>query len=190
MTIRTARVSDAEELLNIYRPYVERTAISFEYEVPTVEEFAGRIERTLKRYPYLAAEENGELLGYIYASPFIQRRAYDWSVETSIYLKCGHTGQGLGGKLYQKLEEILAMQHIQNVNACIAVTDTEDPYVTNNSMEFHDHIGYRLVGKFNRCGYKFNRWYDMIWMEKIIGTHPDNPGEVIPFGELNRAEVV
>ena len=78
ITIRTATLSDAQALLNIYAPYVEHTAITFEYDVPSVEEFAYRIEHTLQKYPYLIAEKNGSLLGYAYASPFHERPAYDW----------------------------------------------------------------------------------------------------------------
>jgi phosphinothricin acetyltransferase len=184
MTIRTATEADAEQLLDIYRPYIEKTAISFEYEVPTVEEFVGRIRKTLKNYPYLVAVEDGEIVGYSYASSFIGRRAYDWSVETSIYLKMGCTKKGYGKALYQKLEETLKKQNIQNIDACIAVTDTEDPYVDNNSMEFHEHLGYQLVARFPKSGCKFGRWYDMVWMEKCVGTHPENPDPVIPFSEL------
>jgi phosphinothricin acetyltransferase len=184
MTIRTATEADAEQLLDIYRPYIEKTAISFEYEVPTVEEFAGRIRKTLEKYPYLVAVEDGEIVGYSYASSFIGRRAYDWSVETSIYLKMGCTKKGYGKALYQKLEETLKKQNIQNIDACIAVTETADPYVDNNSMEFHEHLGYQLVARFPKSGCKFGRWYDMVWMEKCVGTHPENPDPVIPFSEL------
>ena len=88
LTIREASVKDAAELLEIYRPYVEHTNVSFEYETPSGEEFAGRIAHTLERYPYLVAQnDEGEILGYAYASAFKSREAYDWSVELSIYVK-------------------------------------------------------------------------------------------------------
>lgn len=182
--IRMATVEDAAELLNIYRYYVEKTAVSFEYEVPTVEEFRRRIGNTLKKYPYLAAVENGEIKGYVYASPFISRAAYDWCVETSIYLKNGEQKKGYGRMLYEALEEILARQNILNVNACIACTDNEEVHLTNNSMEFHEHMGYKPVGTFHQCGYKFDKWYDMIWMEKMIGSHTVPPKPFIPLPEL------
>ena len=89
MQIRIASLDDAEELLKIYAPYVEKTAITFEYEVPTLEEFKNRMTRVLERYPYLVAEKEGELLGYAYVSPFKERPAYNWAVETSIYVKEG-----------------------------------------------------------------------------------------------------
>lgn len=169
--IRMAEVGDAEELLGIYRYYVEETAISFEYEVPTVEVFRQRIENTLKKYPYLAAVSNGEIKGYVYASPFVGRAAYDWCAETSIYLKRDEKKKGYGRMLYEALEEMLARQNILNVNACIAYTENEEEHLTNNSMQFHEHMGYKPVGIFHKCGYKFDKWYDMIWMEKMIGEH-------------------
>lgn len=173
--IREGQVEDAEALLAIYAPYVEHTAITFEYEVPTPEEFAERIRQTKKQYPYLAAEQDGKLLGYAYAGQFHAREAYAWAVETSIYVAedCKH--MGIGGRLHAALEEALKSQGFLNMNACIAYVPKEDEYLTNNSVEFHAHLGYRMVGQFYQCGYKFGRWYDMVWMEKLIGEHGANP---------------
>ena len=181
--VRMAEPADAAELLEIYRPYVEKTAISFEYETPTVEEFRRRIAHILERYPYLAAMESGTLVGYAYAAPFKARAAYDWSVETTVYIRQDCVKRGCGKRLYLVLEELLRRQNILNANACIAVTEGEDPYLTNNSMEFHSHMGYRLVGRFQKCGCKFGRWYDMVWMEKLLGEH-GTPQPVIPVGQL------
>ncbi len=185
ITIRTAALSDAEELLAIYAPYVTRTVISFECEVPSLEEFRARIEQKLKRYPYLVAERDGELLGYTYTSPFVGRAAYDWAAETTIYLREDKKRMGVGKKLYTALEEISAMQNILNLNACIGYPEVEDEYLTKNSAEFHAHMGYRMVGEFKKCGYKFGRWYNMVWMEKLIGEHTPNPAPVVPFPELD-----
>ena len=171
ITIRTATLSDAQALLNIYSPYVEHTAITFEYDVPSVEEFAFRIKNTLQKYPYLVAEKNGRLLGYAYASPFHERPAYDWAVETSIYVDQNIKHQGIGRRLHDALEDALRSQGILNMNACIAYPPEEDEYLDRNSVEFHTHMGYRLVGEFYKCGYKFHRWYNMVWMEKLIGNH-------------------
>ena len=171
ITIRTATLSDAQALLNIYSPYVEHTAITFEYDVPSVEEFASRIKNTLQKYPYLVAEKNGRLLGYAYASPFHERPAYDWAVETSIFVDQNIKHQGIGRRLHDALEDALRSQGILNMNACIAYPPEEDEYLDKNSVEFHTHMGYRLVGEFYKCGYKFHRWYNMVWMEKLIGNH-------------------
>ena len=105
--IRLARPQDAEELLEIFRPYVLETAVAFNYEPPTLEEFRDTMEDRLRRYPYLVAETEEGLMGYAYASPFKARAAYDWAVETSIYVKQGHPGQGYGRLLHDRLEELL-----------------------------------------------------------------------------------
>ena len=97
-TIRVVSPDDAAELLALYRPYVEDTAISFEWETPTLEEFTARIRRTLTKYPYLVLEQAGELLGYAYLSPFHTRAAYAWGAETTIYLRRDSLGQGVGQK--------------------------------------------------------------------------------------------
>lgn len=177
ISIRLATEADAENLLAIYTPYVTQTAITFEYEVPSVEAFRDRIRKTIKRYPYLVAEVNGQLLGYAYASAFKERAAYDWSVETSIYVKMGERRAGIGTRLYTTLEDLLKKQNIINVNACIAYPHPE-------SERFHEKFGYKAVAHFTKCGYKMGHWHDMIWMEKMLGEHPMEPKEVIPIEKL------
>lgn len=179
--IRIAKIEDAEVLLEIYRPYVEKTAISFEYDVPTLKEFEERMKKTLKKYPYLVAENNGEVIGYAYAGPFIGRAAYGWGIETTIYIREDKKKCGAGKKLYEALEKILKAQNILNMNACIGYPDEEDEYLNKNSVEFHAHLGFKMVGEFHKCGYKFGRWYNMVWMEKIIGEHKENQEKVIDF---------
>ena len=186
ITTRTAAPADAKALLAIYTPYVEQTAITFEYDVPTLEEFKSRIQTTLQKFPYIIAEEDSKILGYAYASPFKERAAYGWSVETSIYVKQDERQKGIGRILYDRLEEILKKQGILNVNACIGYPQIEDEYLTQDSVRFHEKLGYSMVGTFHKCGYKFGRWYDMVWMEKFIGEHDTsgNQPEVIAFTQL------
>ena len=279
LTFRVARPEDAEALLAIYAPYVEETAITFEYEVPSVEAFRARIAHTLATYPYIVAVEAQEanagtgrvddasvscldraeanagtahvdgtptssapasgadevtgahrtsehIIGYAYVGRLHERAAYDWSVETSIYVDRCAQKHGLGRELYERLEAILRAMNIISVNACIAYPGTmntvaaadrlqdahigigdpntadrarkdprkgsadsgtdigEDPYLNTNSPDFHAHLGYQLVGHFHACAYKFDRWYDMIWMEKWIAPHPAKPEAMIPFPEL------
>lgn len=183
-SIRTATPGDAGELLAIYTPYVTDTAISFESEAPGLSEFQKRIENTLKRYPYLLAESDGEILGYAYTGPFVGRAAYAWAAETTIYLKEDKKKMGIGRALYESLEKVSKAQNILNLNACIGYTEAEDEYLTGNSVQFHAHMGYRMVGEFHKCGYKFGRWYNMVWMEKILGEHRESPEEVILFPAL------
>lgn len=182
--IRIVSVQDAEAILKIYAPYVEKTAITFEYEVPTVAEFENRISRILERYPYLAAERDGELVGYAYAGPFKERAAYDWAVETTVYVRKDQKRTGIGRELYEMLEKILSMQNILNLNACIAYTEKEDEWLTQDSVRFHERLGYKLTGRFHKCGYKSGKWYDMVWMEKMLGEHGVAPKEVRAFPEI------
>jgi Sortase and related acyltransferases len=182
--IRTASPDDAAEILKIYAPYVEETAITFEYDVPSVSEFRGRIENTLRKYPYLLAESEGEIIGYAYTGAFVGRQAYDWSAETTVYVQKDRKKTGVGGCLYRALESVSAAQNILNLNACIGCPEVEDEYLTKNSVEFHAHFGYSVIGEFHKCGYKFGRWYNMVWMEKMIGEHKADPQPVIPFAIL------
>lgn len=183
--IRPATVQDAEEILGIYTPYVENTAITFEWDVPTIEDFRGRIAHTLEKYPYIVAEKDGKIVGYAYTGVFKGRTAYNWSVESSIYVDDHAKGCGIGRKLYEALETLSRAQHIQNLNACITLPDEEDEYLTFDSPRFHERMGYHQVAKFSKCGYKFGRWYNMGWMEKWIGDHEDVPAPVIPFSEMD-----
>ena len=177
ISIRFAKTEDAKELLKIYAYYVTDTAISFETEVPSEEEFKLRIEEVLKSYPFIVACNDDEILGYAYLHSFVGRKAYELSAETTIYLNPDKKKMGIGKKLYSVLEDIAKEQNITNLYSCIGYVDKEDEYLNNNSVQFHEHIGFRMVGKFENCGHKFGRWYHMVWMEKIIGEH----GEIREF---------
>lgn len=181
ITVGNAELKDAERLLEIYDYYVKNTAITFEYTTPTIEEFRGRMEKTMQKYPYLVAVKDEKIAGYAYAGAFVGRAAYDWSCETSIYLDKNARRCGIGKMLYAALEKELEKMGILNMYACIGYPDNEDEYLTKNSAEFHSHIGFVQVGEFHKCGYKFGRWYNMIWMEKIIGEHKKDQAPVIGF---------
>ena len=170
--IRDAAPDDAAALAEIYGPYVTDTAITFEYEAPTPAAFQARMQSLLGRYPYLVAEQAGQALGYAYAGPFHPRAAYAWAAEVAIYLRRDCRGRGLGRALYARLEEQCRAMGLQNLYACIAAPAAPDPYLDDRSVQFHSRRGYALCGRFRRCGYKFGRWYDMVWMEKLLGSHP------------------
>ncbi len=173
MKIRNALKEDAKALLGIYSYYVENTAITFEYDVPSEEEFIQRIEHITEKYPYIICEnDDGMIMGYAYAGVFKDRAAYDHCVEVTVYVRNGFQKHGIGRILYSELEKRLKQQGIINFYACIGYPcENDDEYLTKNSAEYHEHMGYRLCGTFHKCGYKFGRWYDMIWMEKFINIH-------------------
>lgn len=182
--IREATPKDAEALVEIYAPYVRETAVTFEYDVPSVAEFSGRIERVLEKFPYLVAEDDGESVGYAYAGAFHPRAAYQWCAEMSVYVKQNARRMGVGRMLYDAMEAILRMQRLTNVEACIAVPSAPDAHLTMDSVRFHEKMGYRMVGAFHQCGYKFDTWYDMVWMEKHIGEHTHAQPSVLRFDEI------
>lgn len=171
MIIRDVCVQDAPQLLAIYTPYVLNTAISFEYEAPSLQEFEGRIRSITATFPYLAAEEDGQIIGYAYAAPYHPRKAFMISAEASIYLDPRFHRKGVGHALYRELERRLTTMGITNLYALIAYTPADDPYLPRDSVYFHEKMGFTLVGHLHQCGLKFGRWYDMYYMEKIIAPH-------------------
>ncbi|HFR3686722.1 TPA: N-acetyltransferase family protein [Streptococcus suis] len=159
--MRSARIEDAADLVAIYAPYVEKTAITFETEVPTVEAFASRIEKTLEKFPYLVAVEEGKIVGYAYASTYYARAAYDWTVEFSVYVQKEARGKGIGNLLYTALEEELTVRGFKNFLACIALPNPA-------SIALHEKKGYQQVAHFKKVGYKFGTWHDIVWLQKSL----------------------
>ncbi|HFI0301963.1 TPA: N-acetyltransferase family protein [Streptococcus suis] len=161
IVIRNAQVEDAANLVAIYAPYVEKTAITFETQVPAVEDFANRIEKTLKKFPYLVAVEEGQVVGYAYASTYYARAAYDWTVELSVYVQKEARGKGIGTLLYTALEEELTARGFKNFLACIALPNPA-------SIALHEKRGYQQVAHFKKVGYKFGTWHDIVWLQKSL----------------------
>ncbi|HFI0618628.1 TPA: N-acetyltransferase family protein [Streptococcus suis] len=159
--IRNAQAEDAANLVAIYAPYVEKTAITFEIQVPAVEDFANRIEKTLKKFPYLVAVEEGKIVGYAYASTYYARAAYDWTVELSVYVQKEARGKGIGTLLYNALEKELTARGFKNFLACIALPNPA-------SIALHEKRGYQQVAHFKKVGFKFGTWHDIVWLQKSL----------------------
>ncbi len=176
--LRVATPADAPALLAVYAPYVRETFITFEYDVPGAAEFAGRVARTLERFPYLVACAGGRVLGYAYAGTFHDRPAYDWAVETSIYVDRAARGRHVGRLLHEGLECACRLMGVRNLEACIAWPDQ------GGSVGFHERMGYRMVGRFEACGYKLGAWRDMVWMEKHIAGHEGAPEPLRAFPQV------
>ena len=169
--IRIATEADVPAILEIYAPYVTGTTITFEYEVPTKTEFLNRFRTITRDYPWLVWEENGEILGYAYACRPFERAAYSWCAEPSIYLKSAAQGRGIGRRLYLALEELLKLQGCRVLLALITGENT-------GSVAFHEKLGYSVCGQIHRCGWKFDRWLNVFWMEKhlnIVDNSMDFP---------------
>ena len=184
INIRLATPGDAKALLHIYAPYILNTGVTFEYEVPGEEEFRERIRKTLEQYPYLVAYKENQIIGYAYAKPLGERVAFSHSAETAIYLSQNARGHGVGKLLYGELEKILKLQNITNLYAAVSYRELEDETISHASPHFHLAMGYRKAAHFSKCGYKFGRWYDIVWYEKYIDSHIDHPADFIPFNTL------
>lgn len=188
--IRIATPNDARGVRDVYRPYILETAVTSEYTVPEVAEFERRIASTLERYPYLVAELDGAIVGFTYASSFRPRIGSRHAVETSIYVARDLKRGGIGGGLYRCLGEILKLQNVYNMNACIAYANPEDEYVPQTSRIFHEKIGYRQCAHFSKCSRKFGRWYDLLFMEKmLVDPHPEEEQPFIAFPDVDRARI-
>lgn len=177
ITLRIARADDARALLEIYRPYVLETAITFEYEPPSEEEFRSRIERTLESYPYLVAECGGVPVGYAYASRYRERAAYAWDAELSVYLAPDAQGDGVGGCLYDALLGLLRAQGYVNVYAVVT-------HPNERSEAFHRKLGFSPCALFHETGYKFDRWIDVAELVRRIGEMGRKAAPPVKFPAL------
>ena len=163
MPIRFAKESDIPQILEIYRPYVEKTTVTFEYDTPTLEGFTGRFREITECFPFLVWEEDGRILGYAYACLPFSREAYRWIAEPSIYLEQQVRGRGIGRKLYTALEEILKLLGYR-LSYALITSENEA------SLRFHEALGYRVLAHFPGCAYKHGRQLGVTWMEKCLSS--------------------
>lgn len=165
LLMRSATLDDAPALLEIYRPFIENTAVSFETQVPTVDEFAARVEKALKGWAWLVAEVDGQIAGYAYGGTHRERAAYRWSVETSVYLHSDFHRRGIAKLLYSQLFDVLAKKGYCNAYAGATLPN-------DASIGFHRSMGFEWVGVFKRVGWKFGRWHDVAWMQRVLRETP------------------
>lgn len=179
--IRTAMIDDAKGILEVYGTYVTNTAVTFEYETPSVDDIEALITDTLEAYPFLVATQGENVIGFSYAKAYRTREAYAWSVESSIYISQEQRQNGIGRALYTELENSLRQMGILNMYACIASSDEPDEYLTDASIRFHERMGFTEIGRLPECGCKFGRWYDIVWMGKSLGEHTPDPAKPTRF---------
>lgn len=175
---RLAKEADAGRLRDIYRPYVTDTAVTFEYDVPSVAEFASRIRHISAQYPYLVCEEGGEIAEYAYLSPFRERAAYDWDVETSVYIEERFQNRGIGSGFYARL--LAFAEELGYYNAYGVVT-----LPNAGSLALHRAFGFEDAGIWHRCGYKLGRWHDVICLERHLGNFDREPVPPISIAALS-----
>ena len=175
--IRLATPADGPACAAIYAPYVTETAVSFELVPPTADEMAGRIERTLGRTPWLVAEVDGAVRGYAYGSRHRERAAYDWTVETAVYVDRESHGRGLGRACMTALLDVL---RLQGFHLAVAGVTAPNPA----SVGLHRALGFERIGVFEAIGFKLGRWHGVEWFGLELGPRPDAPAPVRPIGEL------
>jgi phosphinothricin acetyltransferase len=156
--VRIVNPSDVQAIAEIYNYYIINTIITFEMEPVSSEEIAARIEKYLEIGPYLVYEEHQEVVGYAYVSKFRERKAYENTVESTIYLKNGLGGKGIGFQLYSELLSQTISKY-RTVIAGIALPNEA-------SVRFHEKCGFRKIGHFSEVGRKFGKWIDVGFWQK------------------------
>lgn len=177
--IRLATPTDAAPILGIYTPYISDTSYTFETEVPSVNAFAQRIQNYLQEWPWLVCEVNGQIAGYAYGARYRERAAYQWCVESSVYIHDKFQRAGVGDALYTALLAILKQQGFRNVYAVINLPNEK-------SVAFHEKMGFEYFATYKNVGYKLGRWKDVGWWQCIINAYDDDPAAPVKFSELDK----
>lgn len=181
--IRLIEPNDVPLALEIYRPYVLHTAITFEYEVPTIVEFTEKMETITAEYPWLVCFHHGKMVGYAYAAKFRTRAAYQWSPESTIYMATDFQGRGVGRVLYETLFEVLRLQGYYNVYAGLLIPNEK-------SERLHKSTGFKEVGVYEKVGYKLGKWHDTKWFQLALRTHSDHPELPIKIAEIVESDAL
>jgi L-amino acid N-acyltransferase YncA len=176
--IRTARPEAAEEMLEIYKPYILNTAYTFETEIPSVHEFSQRIKKYTEKYPWIVAIAGDQIAGYAYASGHRDRDAYQWTCECSVYVHENFKGKGTGSKLYATLFEILKYQGFRNVYAGITIPNEA-------SEKMHSKCGFELFAVYENIGYKNGAWHKVGWWKLQLNGYDLLPPPPKRFSEID-----
>ena len=180
--LQVAGDGDVFPMLAIYAPYVRDTAITFEYKVPTAAEFGARLHHVLPEYPWLVCRAPGQVLGYAYAHRHMERAAYQWNAELSVYLDRAARGRGLGRRLYGALMELLTMQGVLSAHALVTSPNPA-------SQALHQSMGFGLTAVQRLAGYKNGAWHDVLWYEKELAPRGPEPAAPVPLSALPQSQV-
>lgn len=177
ISIRKAAASDLPGILALYSVYIMETTHTFEYVVPSLDEFHDRFNTITEHFPWLICECDGKLAGYAYASAAFKRAAYNWDADLAVYLDSRFHRQGIATALYSCLIDLLKLQGYYNLYAVITANNTP-------SVNFHRTFGFTDIGVFHKSGYKFGTWIDVLWMEKSLRHHNLEPAPTVAFNQL------
>lgn len=167
-TIELVDLKNTKEILDIYAPYIKNTPITFEYEVPTMDEFRARINNIINYFPWLVYKIDNVIVGYAYASSYKERAAFQWDAEVSVYLLPSYYGHGIASALYHTLLELLTLQGFYNAYALICVPN-------DKSINLHHALGFQMIGIAKQTGYKFNKWHDLATLVKSLKSFEIEP---------------
>ena len=179
LTIRIAKPNDAKGILEIYAPYISNTSFTFETEIPSVEEFAERIKTYLINWPWLVCEIDGKIAGYTYATKYRERVAYQWGVESSVYIHDDFQREGIARALYTALFDILKQQGFNTVYAVINLPNEK-------SISLHERLGFHHFATYEKAGYKLGKWKNVGWWQLSINDYGDAPAAPIKFSEMDK----
>src|SRR5262245_36865159 len=182
MLIRLANENDAEGILSIYAPYITDTSFTFEAEVPSIKDFAGRIKSYLDYWPWLVDEVDGRIAGYAYGSKYRERAGYQWCVECSVYIHDDFQRKGIARKLYATLFELLKKQGYRNVYAVINLPN-------DKSVRLHESCGFNWFANYENVGFKLGKWKTVGWWLLTINEYGDEPSPPLKFSDLEPALV-
>lgn len=176
--IRFVKTTDASRILSIYEPYIEKTSITFECKIPSLKDFTQRVEKISSFYPYIVCEVDDEVVGYAYAGKIREREAYQWDAELSIYLDEQYHHMGIGKLLYMALIDLLKLMNIYNIYGVITLPN-------DASVSLHKDLGFKELGIFQKTGYKFDSWYDVIWLDKSINEFVCPPKPLLSIHDVD-----
>ena len=177
---------DARQVAAIYYPYVINTPITFESEPPDGNDMSSRMENVLTSYPWLVCVHDDEVMGYAYGSQFRTREAYDWSVETTVYVREAAHGMGIGSAIYTSLLECLRLQGFVSAVGVIALPN-------HKSVMLHEKLGFREDGILPSAGYKNGTWCDVgLWWKKLDNppAHPETPLKISELSQSKRNDLI
>ncbi len=180
--IRVATANDSESILKIYAPYIENTSYTFETEVPTIDSFKERISSYMQNWPWLVCEIDGVVAGYAYGAKHRERVAYQWGVESSVYIHDDYQRAGVGRALYTALIDILRLQGFRNLYAVINLPNEK-------SVSFHENLGFEYFATYKNVGYKLGRWKNVGWWQLQLNEYSTDPEPPIKFPDIGPMEV-
>jgi phosphinothricin acetyltransferase len=180
--IRIATDADASSILDIYAPYIQNTSYTFETDVPTINSFKERINSYLQNWPWLVCEINGVIAGYAYAGRHRERIAYQWSIESSVYVHDDYQQAGVGNGLYTALIQILKTQGYRNLYAVINLPN-------DKSVFFHEKLGFEYFATYKNVGYKLGKWKNVGWWQLQLNEYSYEPSPPIKFSEMDKNNI-